>query len=166
MKESNLNTIINTSLKKYGFAHKISDGIGGVSIQNPFDGISVIGKDNIYYESKLLKPLKAFNFNLIEDHQYYNLNLIKEQNPVNICLYTIGAYEPRKYFYLFLFDSELIKNLRNSGKKSILKKEFMLLINRGNYYKIERIDNKYCIYFNNIRDSIITNTIWEEIINA
>ena len=166
MKESQLNTIINNSLKQHGFSHKISDGIGGISVQNPFDGFAVIGKNNIYFESKLIKPLKAFNFNIIEEHQIENMSLIKKQNPENVCIYTVGFYEPRKYFYLLIFDHVLIEKLLNIGRKSILKKELTILINRGIYYKIERIGNKYCICFNDIRDNIVTTTIWEEIFNA
>jgi len=163
MKESNLNTIITNGLKELGFAHKISDPVGGTGSQLPFDGFAICLGEAIYFESKMLKPLKAWNFNSIEDHQYENLNFIKKEVPSSLCIYPIGAFEPRKYFYLFIFDSELIEYLRESGKKSILKKEFELLIEKKLHLNIQRIDKKYHIDFSSIKSIIVDRQKWEEI---
>ena len=80
MKESNFNTIFNNNLKLKGFSHKIADGVGGISIQNPFDGISVVDGKPWYWENKLIKGFyTSFNFRKIEDHQLVNLSKIKRE---------------------------------------------------------------------------------------
>lgn len=163
MKEKDLNTIITNGFKEIGMAHKISDPMGGVGGQLPFDGFSVCLQNVIFFESKIIKPLKAWNFNSIEDHQYDNLNFIKKEKSDTLCLYTIGAFEPRKYFYLFVFDSSLVKYLREQGKKSILKKEFENLMSNSLLLNISRKDKKYNIDFSNLLSIIIDKEKWEAI---
>lgn len=167
MKESQLNTIITKSFRIKGFAHKIADPMGGTGIQNPFDGFAVLLGLNIFFESKLLKPLKAFNFNAIEEHQYANLELIKLLNESNICIYTIGVFEPYKYFYLFIFDHNLIKYLKSMDKKSILKKELLIFIDRGLFLNIvkNKEDKKYIVDLENLKEKMITIDTWEETFN-
>lgn len=166
MKENQLNTIINNSIKTKGFSHKIADPRGGSGIQNPFDGFSVMGEQNIYFESKLLKPLKSFNFNSIEEHQEKNLNLIKQHNKENICLYFVGAFEPRKYLYIFVLDSELISFLKKEGKNSILKKEFTSIIEYNKMIIVEKIKGKYFFDPSFIFEKRVTVSYWREIFSA
>ena len=135
MKEKDLNSIINRSFSQYGFSHKIADGIGGISVQNPFDGFSVMHNLPWYWESKLLKGYKAFNFKKIEDHQIENLLKIKNGLGNNCCsLIILGVFEPRQYFDIFFFDISYIVKLMNK-KKSILKKELLELKKSDNYKK-------------------------------
>lgn len=171
MLERDLNTTIRNGfeniLDKEYFSHKIADGMGGISIQNPFDGFAVIPEGHIYWEAKLLKPLKAFNFNVIEDHQYDKLNLIHDTRPdSSITIYPIGAFYPRKYYYLFIFDSELIRYIRSEGKKSVLKKEFTKLLEENLYLDIKRDKEtkKYVIDFKDFEEKIITKDKWKNII--
>jgi penicillin-binding protein-related factor A (putative recombinase) len=163
MKEQQLNTTIKNGFQELGFASKISDGIGGLSVQNPFDGFAVNSLGFFYWEAKIIKPLKAWNFNTLEDHQFKNMNLIKNLQPTSYTLYPIGAFEPRKYFYLFIFDSELVKYLRiDENKKSVLKKEFNQIIDLEQYLSIKRnkVSKKYEVDFDKLEEKIITKEYW------
>jgi len=134
MKESDINTIIKNSFQ-YGdkfFAYKIPDPpkvATKISTERPFDGFSVNNKNVIFYETKLVKGMGAFNFGLIKDHQYNFLNLIGSFNHANVkCLIIVAIWEPRTLFDLYFFNIKYIKNIKeNSEKKSILKKDFELL---------------------------------------
>ena len=157
MQESDLNRIVNKKFSSLGFSHKISDGVGGVSVQNPFDGFSVFQKMPWYFESKLLKSYQAFNFKKIEDHQFNSLWKIY-QEIMAYCLILVGVYEPRKYFDLFLFDIDIIPLAKSIGKKSILKKELLLLKEKEMYIPLYRDKElkDYTFDCNNIQEKIIT----------
>ena len=96
-----------------------------------------------YIESKLLKGYRAFNFNLIRPHQLSNLMQIycmalDFHNSSNIFpLIVVGIWESRKYFDVYFFNIELIRELKKQGKKSILKKEFLKLREQGMYLPIK-----------------------------
>lgn len=118
----------------------------GTGIQNPFDGFSVMHNLPWYWESKLLKGYKAFNFKKIEDHQIENLLKIKDGLGDNCySLIILGVFEPRQYFDIFFFDTGYIMDRIVEGKKSILKKELLEIKENEKYKKIIRIENKYWI---------------------
>jgi len=142
MNEQQLNTIINNSFKKIGFSHKIADPVGGMGVENPFDGFSILPGKPVYWESKLLKGYKAFNFQLIKQHQYDNLIVIKNLLPDSYCLIFVGVFVPYKYFDLYAFDIEFIKYLREEKhKKSILKKELYEYKRINRYAEIKKDKN-------------------------
>jgi penicillin-binding protein-related factor A (putative recombinase) len=141
VKESELNTIISKSFNDNFFGHKIADGVGGVSVQNPFDGFAVIPGTPIYFESKMMKnQIEAFNFKSIEPHQIENLQAVKKCLPKSLCLITLGIYIPRKLFIVLPIDISFITELMQEGKKSILKKELEPIIEKKVFLKINSID--------------------------
>jgi hypothetical protein len=145
MKESDLNTILTRSIKlNSNFGHKLSDQSYD---QKPFDGFGIINKKPAYFESKLLKnDIKAFNFNLIEDHQFANLNVISEHlNELpHYTFISLGIWIPRKIFYVFFFDINFFKEVKESGKNSFLKKELLDWIEEKKFIPVSNteINNK------------------------
>ena len=156
MKETVLNTIIkNSFINANGWGYKIPDPsqtdiIGrktnGISIFKtgirPFDGVAVLYQKTIFWEAKLLKGYKSFNFNLIREHQISNLFAIsrnKGTRDINIYpLIIVGIWEPHKYFDLYFFHIDYIINLQKRDKNSILKKEFMELKNKQLFLSIRK----------------------------
>lgn len=141
MKESDLNRVINKNFKSIGFSHKISDPVGGYGIENPFDGISFIFNKPYFWESKFLKNnFNAFNFSKIEDHQFENLTKIKKLDIMNIseCIIILGYWVKNKIYEFFIFDINLIKDLKEKGKVSILKKEILKLKEKDLSIKIKK----------------------------
>lgn len=164
MKETEINKIINRELRSQGFSHKISDYGGQFHGESPFDGFAVTKEGFIYWEAKYMNKLQAFNFGKIENHQLDNMNVIRSLQSKAITIYPVGVFQPRKYFYLFLFDSKLIQYLKKSEKKSILKKELTILIGlkKCNIIKRNKISKKYETELKDIRSRIITVDFWKE----
>ena len=143
MVEKDLNRIITFSFRESGgMSHKISDDAGNFmgTSKKPFDWLSVYNGFSYYGESKLLKPLKAFNFSIIEPHQYSALCQIVDQGNPNfsIPVFTIGAWEANKYFYIFVFHASLIRELRDTDINSILRKNLLSLIDKGKYLRVQK----------------------------
>lgn len=166
MLEKDVNRIITNAIKKDGFGFKIGDFATsqGFASESPFDLFGVLKEGFLYFESKFKRGNGAFNFSKIEDHQIRNLNLIKKLQPTAITLYPIGAYEPRKYFNVFLLDSPLVPYLQSKEKKSILKKEFLRLIELEMFIPIIRNKEKkeYEINLTNFLDKVITIEFWKD----
>jgi len=143
MKESSLNTIINQSINRKYWNHKISDGIGGISVQNPFDGFGIMNDKPLYYEAKLIKGgMYAFNFSKIEDHQVENLriinaSLLKEIPNKFYTLFPVGFYKSREYFRILLFSYKTIESRKSNGEKSIKQKELNKFIEQNKYLTIK-----------------------------
>jgi len=155
MKESQLNSIINLNLKKIGFSHKIADPLGGMGIQNPFDGFSVFQNKSLYWETKLLHGFKAFNFKEIKPHQLENLLQIKKEKPDAICLINLGIFIPYKSLDILFFDIKFIAALIDKGKKSILKKELLEYKRNCLFLTTTIINKKRCFDATQILDKII-----------
>lgn len=163
MIEADLNTIIKNSIKEKGWCHKISDQGGQAYTENPFDLFGVYEGKPIYIESKLIKGgIYSLNLDRIEEHQYKNLNEIKEVLTVeNYCLYAVGFYKPREMKIVMFFDSDYVWKEKQNGKKSFLKKELEEFYNQGKYYSIKSIleeDGKRherIIDFDNLKEKII-----------
>lgn len=142
MTEANLNTILKNSIKYYGgWCHKIADGVGGISTQNPFDSLGIFNNKPLYVEAKLIKGFYSFNFNRIESHQTNNLMFIENSLSKTIpnkfySLVVVGFYEPRKFFYLLFFSIRTLDKLRKEGINSIKKKELEIFIKQGKYLSV------------------------------
>ena len=142
MKESQLNVTLKNSFINYGgWCHKISDGVGGIGIQNPFDIFGIINNKPLYQETKLVKGLYAFNFNRIEKHQFENLtfieNLLSKTIPDKFySLIVVGFYKPRKFFYVMFFNIKTLNEFKKSGIMSIKKKELQKYIEEGKYLSV------------------------------
>ena len=159
MLERDLNRIIVSSFGKDTFSHKISDDAGSFTgtSKRPFDWMAVYGGVCYYGESKLLKPLKSLNFNIIEHHQIEALSKIADQShdAENVLpIFTIGAWESRKYFYVFVLHVNLIRTLKQLGINSILKKQLQLLIDEQRYLPVE----KGQINVRNLGETIVKDT--------
>lgn len=154
MKEKDLNTIINNSFKTLGaFSHKIADPLGGTGIQNPFDGFSVWNSVTYFWETKFQKDYKAFNFNRIEEHQHNSLNLINKQGCKNTkTVIILGIWKSRDFFHVYFFDYDSIKGLKDTGKKSLLKKELESLKEQEKYLEIKK---KQILGLENIQENIL-----------
>ena len=159
MQEKDLNTIINNNFKRFGFSHKISDPVGGVGSQNPFDGFSVMQGTVYFWETKLLKEFKALNFKRIEEHQYESLTTIRDQCPECLCFVIAGIWIPRQCLELYLFDIDLLNWLR-VAKKSILQKELLRL--REAKMMLPVIKKEFDVL--HTREAIIDETKWNEAI--
>jgi hypothetical protein len=165
MKESDLNRIINNGFKKIGFSHKISDPMGGMGVQNPFDGFSAVNSDIIFWEGKLIKSYKAFNFKAIEEHQIKNLLFLKT-NTSCISVIILGVFESRKYFDVYFFDIELIQWLKHEQlKKSFLKKELLKFRENLLHLSIYRDEGKYEIGIDQYKSVIINYNIFRQLFN-
>ena len=146
MKEKEISTIINNNFKTIGFSHKIADPLGGTGIQNPFDGFSVFKGMPIYWEIKRLVDYQAFNFKKIKEHQINNLRLIKNLLPSALCLIILAIWKKRRFLDLYLFDIDyIIYNQEVLNKKSLLKKELLMLKENNEYLLVKNkkfnIDN-------------------------
>lgn len=163
MKETDLNRIINKTLKEEGFSHKIADPLGGTGIQNPYDIYSIQKWGLLNIESKLIKKgLYAFNFKKIEDHQLSNLlfieKLTKDWNPKPINLIAVGFFILRELFIVMFFDIKFIKQRMDKGNKSIKKKELEKFFEKGKYLTIIRKEGKYVLQdIFKFKDVIIKN---------
>ena len=160
MKESNLNTTIANAFLKLNFGHKISDAS---PTKKPFDGFAVALNTPFYYESKLVKPLKSFNFNSIEDHQYANLRAIKDNLFSAQSLFFLGAFESRKYYDIYAFDIGLITLLTKNEKNSIIKKELEKIKQEGYTLPVKRENNKYVTDFSSLLEKVVTIDVWNYI---
>jgi penicillin-binding protein-related factor A (putative recombinase) len=138
VKESQLNTIINNNLKGEGFSHKISDFREGAGVQNPFDGFSVFAGRSWYWETKLLRGYRAFNFKEIKPHQLENLTVIKLNNICAECLVIVGVFCPYKFLDLLLFDIDYINFHISVGKKSVLKYQLLRYKEQNCYIPIKK----------------------------
>lgn len=145
MKETDLNRIIARNLNERYWGYKIPDpqqASATSSSERPFDGVGLLHDRPIYFESKFQKGYKAFNFSHIREHQLRNLLAIKnsssdwQTHPATVLV--VGAWEARKYFHLFWFEIGFINYLIQNGKKSILKREFELLMEAGLYLEIKK----------------------------
>jgi len=147
-------------LREY-FVHKLSDDAGSFvsTSKKPFD-LFAVTKDIIFYgEGKLIKGgYSSFNFNRIEDHQIKNLTDISTFKHSNIisCVY-VGFWESRKIYNVLFIDIDLINYLIKNNKKSILKKELLILDESGYLNKIKKFD------IDNIRSRLLTIEKWKEI---
>lgn len=173
MKEKDLTTIVNSSFKKCEncWVYKIPDppkGSATASSKRPFDVFGYTDKYNFVIELKLIKSnLGSFNFNIIEEHQLYNLTFINKI--VNLYSddqfyigYGIGYFIPRKLFVLFLFENSTIQYLINKGITSLKKPIITALYEAGFYMPIKRQNNIYTIF--NLKDNIIEKNINIDII--
>lgn len=144
MHEKEFNTIVSRSLNTLGgFGFKISDTgqyfNGKVShLANPCDGIGLLNKHFVCWESKYLNSPSAFNFTNLQDHQIENLIKFYENIP-NACysLFLIGVNFGRgdiRVFYWMNDDLYHIKE-RKINKNNIFKKEFQTLTNFINIKK-------------------------------
>lgn len=152
--EATLNSILDRSFKRIEFHNKIQDAVGGKGLQRPFDCFGTYDGKPLYYETKLLKKYEAFSFSRIEDHQEANLKLIhKKLNVPNYTLIVLGIYIARKEFKVLFFDSEYIWKLKESGIKSIKKKELLELVDKNMFLEIKsekEYNNKYVKYIQNL----------------
>lgn len=132
MQETDLNRIIFSSIRQEGhMGYKISDDASSFTstVKKPFDGFAVKPDGCFYIESKLIKGTHtSFNFNLLKEHQYDYLSLIKEISLKHRLqkiypLVCIGWWVSRKLFDLLFFDIALITYLKNKSIESIKKKE-------------------------------------------
>jgi len=132
--EKDLNRVIISSFNQSGgFGYKIPDPLkmeimsGMGSGKRPYDGFG-INKDLIlYYEAKFIKDYKAFSFSSVQDHQFFYLSKTKEGSknyPDVKVLIILGVWLSRKFFDVFFFDLDYIKNRMKTGK-SIKKKELL-----------------------------------------
>ena len=128
MNEASFNHDIGKSLE---WSYKIPDdgssiGIGG---KRPFDGFGIVNGKPVYWESKFLKSVSAFNFDNLKQHQIDNLFAIKKLAPDSYCLFIVGVqYSTRETrAYIFHDIEEIFKRKRDS--KSIFAKEFEQLTN-------------------------------------
>ncbi len=97
------------------------------------------------------KSYGAFNFNKVEDHQWSNLLTIDRELIVkNYTLIILGIWESRKSFRVFFFDTKYLWDLKQSGVKSIKKKELEELVSLGKF-----LDIKSEISYNNTRKQFI-----------
>ena len=143
MKESDLNTFIKNS---WLWGSKIPDPPKAVATQvrqNPFDGFSIFDTGVCYYETKLLKNMKAFPFDSIREHQIYNLVKISEiakKQKLGIVwpVILLGIWISRKSLNLFAFHIDYIVYLKNQGKKSLSKKDLLEFEQAGKYFPIEK----------------------------
>jgi len=168
MKEADLNTYTKNSFTEKGrtWMSKIPDPTTDYNtIKRPFDLFGCYEGIPVYFEGKFQKGLKAFNFSHIRDHQIENLlelqNISKNYNKEMITGFTLGVYEPRKYFYLLTFEPDLINQLIISEKKSIIKVELLKLINSSKFVSIKKkkFDSSKMI------ESIISLEDWRNIID-
>lgn len=137
--EASLNTIISNSfsLLTGGKAFKISDPAGGMGSQNPFDHFGVFHGCALYSESKLIKnDIQSLQFSRIEEHQIANLKFFKENIKNCYTLIFLGIYIPNKMKKILVFDFGFIYDQIQSGKKSFLKKELLLFLEKGMFLDI------------------------------
>lgn len=134
--EAEFNTIVTKSLD-WGF--KIPDTGNSVMYapknRLPFDGFGAVNGKPVYFESKYLSTVRAFNFNRLEDHQIENLLKLKELMPDALVLFLICVDFGRGDKRVFFFRDMDYVNQRKMAKDSITKKEFLA---RRNYVKIKK----------------------------
>lgn len=163
MKESDLNRHISKSLKKDYEGFKIQDGLGGISTSSPFDGIGAIPGIPIYFESKLLKnKIQSLNFKKIEDHQIKALTGYKKLLPFSLSIVTVGIFIPRKLYKLFVLDINLVNYFISINKKSILKKEWELLVEKNMYITMKRENSDYIFDPLLLKEKLITIDYWND----
>lgn len=135
--EAEFNTIVTRSLS---FGHKIGDqrSTSGYHIKNPFDGFGIasteLGNFPVYFESKYIRNLSAFNWNRLEDHQIDALLACKHLLPDCLVLFLICVDFGRADKRVFVFRDIDYINSRKQLKQSITKKEF---IDRKNFIRIK-----------------------------
>lgn len=130
MLESNLNTDLTRLFGTFGFSHKLPDPQGMEAThaaKRPFDGFARFQGWDFYFESKLIKnKFSAFDLDRVEPHQWENLLKLKRLGAT--AAITLGVWIPRKDYKLFVFDPELLYNMRD---KSILGKQLVALDQAG-----------------------------------
>lgn len=135
MNEAQVNTIITRTLNNKYWGYKIPDPQGQfapMAVKRPFDGFGMFPDSPFYYETKLIKGgYKALSFSRIEEHQIESLLKIRSLKLDANCVVIACVWEPRKIFELYVLDIILMVHLIDSGKKSILKKEFLELKEKG-----------------------------------
>jgi penicillin-binding protein-related factor A (putative recombinase) len=128
MTEIDVNRIIGNSCD---WRYKIPDAGHGLK---PFDGIALFKGNAIYWEAKLLKEVKAFNFTRLEDHQIANLQQVAAQNTPNILpLFLVVVAFGRLDKRLYIFRDMQYIGERKLQKRSILKGEWE---HRRNYVPV------------------------------
>lgn len=143
--------------------------MGGMGSQNPFDGFSVFDNLPWYWESKILSHgYQSFNFKKIEEHQFDNLkNIYEELSNINpFCsLIILGIYKSRTFFDVMFFSFNIIQELIIYNKKSLLKKDLLLIKENKMYLPIKREDKKYIVdeSLNNFRDVIVNKNFLRSI---
>lgn len=158
MQESDLNRIVFSSFRQNNFfAYKIPDPPGQVvssEVKRPFDGFAISDQGVFFLEGKLIKGnYSSFNFSILETHQIYSLNLINSiqvQYPNKICypLVYVAWWVSRQIFDVAFFDMGVIKQLQDSGKNSLIKKEILRLKDKGLFIPIKKqvLDINQIIY--------------------
>lgn len=180
MVERDLNSIITYSFKgqhpEEVSGQKVPDPMHGTGRQNIFDSFYITPWNLTYYiEAKLIKSdLGSLNFNKIEDHQYRELRIIRN-NTEHIQEYikpviAAGWYVPRKIFEVLFIHINLIEHLKTKlNKNSIVKKELKQIYEYGLFTKIlsKKIEGKkgYKKYFDPKMIKIMTTSDWEKIFN-
>ena len=116
-----------------GWSYKIVDATASTarsSSKRPFDGFAVLpGAIEIKFESKLLKGYQAFALDRVAPHQYDNLREIARLGAK--AWVTLGVWEAHHFLDIFTFDICLLWDLKESGIKSINKKQLLSLKERG-----------------------------------
>ena len=144
MNEKDLNRTIVKSIKKIGWAHKISDDAGNFTgtSQKPFDYFGVTKNFIIYGESKFIKGIYSFNFKRLEDHQIEALSSIYRESGNHadyvLPLVSVGFWEPHKYLYILFFHILTITNFIEEDKISLKKKEIQSFIDKGKFLSVKK----------------------------
>lgn len=124
--EAEFCTIIKNSLT-IGF--KIPDPTGNFSftIERLFDGIGAFQGKPVYFEAKFLPELKAFNLQIIMDHQIAGLYSFKKALPNSLCWIILGIKVGHGDNRVFIFDDIDMIIKRRNNKENFLKKELEIL---------------------------------------
>ena len=144
MKESDFNSIFVSSINTSGGkAYKIPDPQKGevyTSSQRPFDLFGSWNNKCFFVESKMEKSEHgSFNFKRLADHQKDALDKFNIASGDSADSLVVLAYwQSRSLFEVYVFDYTLIKKLLESGKKSIIKKEILILKENDFYVNIRK----------------------------
>lgn len=137
--EAEFNRVVSSSLNKSGYGYKIPDTFSsnGMRSKAPFDGFGWYKGKAIYWESKYLPEVRAFNFDRLENHQIKYLIDAYETVENCVSIFIIGVNFGRGDIRCFVFKNEDLYKIRERKikKQSLLKKEFEKLpyikINKG-----------------------------------
>ncbi|MDA3854610.1 MAG: hypothetical protein PF569_00015 [Candidatus Woesearchaeota archaeon] len=165
MEEKDFNGLMSKVFNQYGFSYKIPDpqvnkyGIIA-DTKRPFDIFACVLGKNIYIENKFLNNgYASFPFSRLEDHQRSSLIKIKKDRKQNETLVGVGFWKRYGYYTFMVMDYSLIEYLERLGKKSILKKEQIVLLDKGYMIPINKkeFDPKLVI------DKNLTIEVWNNI---
>lgn len=126
--------ITNKFMEEKAFAYKIPDPtkeeIRRGARKRPFDIVAWKGDISFALEAKFMKGYFAFNFDRIEEHQFWWLDCAKrafelEPRKTFFCGIIVAFWEPRKLYDVFVFDIDYLKARMSTGEKSIKQKELL-----------------------------------------